>query len=280
MQYERPGKIGQALTLLAQDDWMVLAGGTDVYPALRDRPAAGNILDVSGLADLRGITLEGENWRIGALATWSDLIAADLPPAFDGLKLAAREVGSLQIQNKATLVGNICNASPAADGVPALLTLDAIVEIVSGNGTRKLPLQNFIHGNRQTDLKSDEMVSAILIPATSATGTASFIKLGVRKYLVISIAMVAVRLAADETGKITDAAISVGSCSVVAVRLAELETVLRGKSISGDLADLVRPSHLSQLSPLDDVRAPASYRLTAATELVRRTLMTAREQGQ
>ena len=279
MQYERPNDIEQALTLLAQDDWKVLAGGTDFYPALQGHPAKGNILDVSALAGFKTIELQNNYWRIGAMVTWSDLIAADLPPAFDGLKLAAREIGSIQIQNKATLAGNICNASPAADGVPPLLTLDAEIEIVSSTGTRQLPLEKFIHGNRQTDLESDELVSAILIPQNSTTGTSSFIKLGSRKYLVISIAMVAVRLVIEE-GIVTSAAVSVGSCSAVAVRLQKLETALTGTSVSDGLGDLVQSTHLDDLSPLDDVRASANYRLMVSLELVRRALTLAGENNQ
>lgn len=272
MNYERPGKLEQALKLLSQDNWKVLAGGTDFYPALRDRPATGNILDVSALENLRQIIGQGDYWRIGALATWSDVIAADLPDAFDGLKLAAREIGSLQIQNKATLVGNICNASPAADGVPPLLTLDAVVEIMSRKATRQVPLKNFIHGNRDTDLQADELVSAILIPTASAAGYSSFIKLGARKYLVISIAMVAARLACNNDGEISDAAISVGACSAVARRLGDLEAELTGTKISDDPARLVQQRHFAGLTPLDDVRAPAQYRLQAAIELVRRAI--------
>ena len=279
MSYERPINLEQALTLLSRDSWKVLAGGTDFYPFLRNRPATGNILDVSALEDLRSITPENGGWRIGALATWSDVIAADLPPAFDGLKLAAREVGSIQIQNRATLVGNICNASPAADGVPPLLTLDAVVEMKSASGTRQVPLQDFIHGNRDIDLQPGELVSAVLIPASACNGTSSFIKLGTRKYLVISIAMVAVRLACTDDGKISDAAISVGACSAVARRLSELEEALTGMSISDDLSGVVQSHHFAALAPLDDVRAPAEYRLEAAAELVQRAIKMAGGQG-
>ncbi|HFC05115.1 MAG TPA: xanthine dehydrogenase family protein subunit M [Rhizobiales bacterium] len=280
MQYERPGEIEQALALLAQGNWTVLAGGTDFFPTLKDRPPQGKILDVSALSGLRSITQQDDCWRIGALATWSDLIAADLPPAFDGLKLAAREIGSVQIQNRATLAGNICNASPAADGVPPLLTLDAEVEIISEQGTRKLPLSGFVQGNRQTDLKPEEMVSAIVIPATSAKGTSAFLKLGARKYLVISIAMVAVRLATDNNKTITDAAISIGSCSAVASRLTGLEQQLSGRKITDDLAGLVQVSHLAGLTPLNDARATATYRLEAGRELVQRAITDAAGQTQ
>jgi len=279
MSYERPVNLEQALTLLSRESWKVLAGGTDFFPFLRNRPATGNILDVSALEGLRSITSENDGWRIGALATWSDIIAADLPAAFDGLKLAAREIGSIQIQNRATLIGNICNASPAADGVPPLLTLDAVVEIMSASATRQVPLRDFIHGNRDTDLQTDELVSAVLIPATSCKGTSSFIKLGARKYLVISIAMVAVRLACADDGKFNDVAISVGACSAVARRLSELEEALTGMKMTDDLSGTIQPRHFAALAPLDDVRAPAQYRLEAAAELVRRAITMAQGQG-
>jgi len=279
MSYERPESLEQALSVLSQGDWKVLAGGTDFYPSLSGRPATGNILDVSALENLRSISPDNNGWRIGALATWSDILAADLPPAFDGLKLAAREVGSIQIQNRATLVGNICNASPAADGVPPLLTLDAVVEIMSATATRQVPLQDFIHGNRDTDLQANELVSAVLIPATSCKGTSSFIKLGARKYLVISIAMVAVRLACADDGEISDAAISIGACSAVARRLPELEQELTGMKMTDDLSGVIQPHHFTALAPLDDVRAPAEYRIEAAAELTRRAIIAAGGQG-
>ncbi|HFC05205.1 MAG TPA: xanthine dehydrogenase family protein subunit M [Rhizobiales bacterium] len=279
MRYERPGQLEQALTLLAHDDWKVLAGGTDFYPALGDRQPTGNILDITAIENLTGITCNDDYWRIGARTTWSQIIDADLPPAFDCLKLAAREVGSIQIQNRATLAGNICNASPAADGVPPLLTLDAEVEISSATQTRQIPLKDFIRGNRDTDLQGSELVSAVLVPRSSATGTSSFSKLGSRKYLVISIVMVAVRLASNESDEITTAAVSVGSCSAVAKRLGELENALIGKSIYEDLGNVIQPAHLAQLSPLDDVRAPATYRLEAVAELLARTINNARGQG-
>jgi len=137
--------------MLAAGPCRILAGGTDVFPSLQDRPLVGRVLDISGIAELRQITQNDDNWSIGAAVSWRDVIRAALPPAFDGLKAAAREVGSWQIQNRATLVGNICNASPAADGVPALLTMDAAVQLQSSRGSRVIPLSSFITGNRKTN---------------------------------------------------------------------------------------------------------------------------------
>ena len=107
----------------------MLAGGTDFYPARVGRAIDEDVLDIGGIDVLRGITAGPAGWRLGATTTWSELLEADLPPLFDGLKQAAREVGGRQIQNAGTFAGNLCNASPAADGVPALLALDAEVEL-------------------------------------------------------------------------------------------------------------------------------------------------------
>ncbi len=272
MQFARPEKIEDALTLLREGEWAILAGGTDFYPGLRDGVPSRPVLDITALTDLQNIEQDAEYWSIGALATWSDVVRADLPPCFDGLKRAAREVGSVQIQNRATVIGNVCNASPAADGVPPLMTLGAIVETVASSGKRRIPLQQFVLGNRQTDLHPGELVARLLIPKTSAVGASSFFKLGARKYLVISISMVAARLASDGEGRINDAAISIGACSAVACRLTALEELLKGKRLSDDLAALVQRSHLGDLAPIDDVRAPAAYRLDASLELVRRAI--------
>jgi len=271
--YARPTTVDAALSLLAGDRWTVLAGGTDFYPALGERAVSEPVLDISALEGLRGIRREKDGWRIGALTTWSDAISTDLPPAFDALKQAAREVGSVQIQNRATVAGNICNASPAADGVPPLLILDAMVETSSTLGQRRLALADFIQGNRATALRPDEIVTGILIPAKSARGRSKFLKLGSRRYLIISIAMVAAQIDTGADNKVSGARVSVGACSVVARRLPSLERALIGRCFDESLAQAVLPAHLGDLSPLDDVRASAEYRKEAACELVRRVLL-------
>lgn len=272
MDFAQPTRIEEALSLLRQSNWSILAGGTDFYPALEGAKPKGAVLDISKLSALGEINNCATYWNIGALVTWSQLISAELPAAFDALKSAGREVGSIQIQNSATIVGNICNASPAADGMPPLLCLDALVRISSDAGNRELPLCDFVTGNREIALGKDELVTGLLIPKNSARGKSAFLKLGARKYLVISIGVVAVRLEWNDLMNITDAAISIGSCSVVALRLAKLEADLVGLKISDEIGSIVRPDHLEVLSPIDDVRATAGYRLDAALEMVRRTL--------
>lgn len=245
--YVRPRELRAALEVLAgrdgPGDWQVMAGGTDLFPARAHAAAWGaacgaDVLDITALETLREISAGPEGWRIGAATSWGALRDAGLPPGFDALRQAARQVGGRQVQARATLGGNLCNASPAADGVPPLLVLDAEVELASLRGTRRLKLDAFLLGNRRTARAKDELLVAIHVPEAMAQSPSVFLKLGSRAHLVISIVMVA----AHASGRV-----AVGSCSEVA-------RLLDGRG----------------LSPIDDVRATAAYRHIAAAELVAR----------
>ena len=274
--YFRPDKLEDSLELLARQPMRVVAGATDIYPAqvaqrAWARSSDQSWLDITNVAALGGITESAGGWRIGALATWSDLVRADLPACFDGLKAAAREVGGLQIQNRATLVGNLCNASPAADGVPPLLCLNATVELASASGKRELPLSGFILGNRKIARHTNELVTAVNIPAhQSHSLNSQFFKLGARKYLVISIVMASGLVSWDEQQQITDCRFAVGACSPVATRIPSLEKDLIGISLDDlagnpkKIAELIGDHHIETLHPIDDVRADAAYRRDAA----------------
>ncbi len=278
IRYAKPTVLDDVLGLLAGGSWRILAGATDIYPALGSRPLREDILDINGLAELRGIAETPAHWVIGACTTWADIARHPLPAAFRVLQEAALEVGSRQIQNVATVAGNLCNASPAADGVPALLVLDAEVELRSADGVRRLPVEKFILGNRRTALLPGEMLTAIRVPKRAATGRSAFFKLGARRYLVISIAMAAVRLVAEQ-GRIVQAAVAVGSCSAVAARLRGVEAALCGLEPGAALAEAVQSAPMDELSPIDDVRATAAYRLEAAREIVARAVLLAAGAG-
>ncbi|MDP3321207.1 MAG: xanthine dehydrogenase family protein subunit M [Bosea sp. (in: a-proteobacteria)] len=278
-RYLRPTTLDEALALRAQAGGVPLtplAGGTDVYPVRTHRsawfqPFDRDMLDLGAVPELSGVRHDAAGTRIGAGTTWSAIAEAALPPAFDALKQASRQVGGVQIQNRGTIGGNLCNASPAADGVPPLLALDAQVELASLRGRRRLPLADFVLGNRRTALAPDEILVAIHVPAQPESARSIFLKLGARAYLVISIASVAAVVATDDTGKVTDACIAVGACSAAPRRLPTLEAKLVGRP-AGDLAALVQPEDLAALSPIDAVRASAAYRRDAALVLVRRAL--------
>jgi len=286
--YLRPTALADALAALADpkltnpskqaDRLTLLAGGTDFYPAQAARAAwleaaPRNVLDISGIGELRGgIRESATGTTFGALTTWAEIRDAILPRAFDGLKLAAREVGGQQIQNRGTIAGNLCNASPAADGVPPLLALAASVEIASVRGRRSIPLAQFITGNRRTALAADELVTAIHIAKPDPDARSAFLKLGARTYLIISIVSVAAVVSAGADGRIARAAIAVGACSAVPQRLTQLEHDVVGVPIT-DAVHVVDAKHMAALQPIDDVRGSACYRRHAALVVTRRALM-------
>jgi CO/xanthine dehydrogenase FAD-binding subunit len=286
-----PKYLDEALALRADPRWLVLAGGTDVYPAYVGRSIERPILDLSAIEALRKIEdrvdASGRSWvRLGASSTWTQWRARPNEPGLRALHQAAAEVGGLQIQNQATVGGNLCNASPAADGVPALLALGAEVELSSLRGERRLPLADFVLGNRRTALASDELLTAVEIPRPSGRAGSAFLKLGHRRYLVISVVMVAVQIDLDPDEVISACRIAVGSCSAAARRVDRLEARVVGLAASTLQRNLDRwlvpggdgvPLIEAAISPIDDVRGTAAYRREAARELIRRALVAALE---
>ena len=269
-QYWRPATVAEAIACINAAPATIIAGGTDVYPPLRGARLRGDVLDLSAIEELRAISADDSHWRIGATATWHDIAETPLPACFDGLKAAAREIGGPQIQNAGTIGGNICNASPAADGVPPLLALDAEVELCRHGGSRRMALRDFVRGNRDTALADGEIVAAVLVPKLPARACSAFLKLGARRYQVISIVSVAGVMLADAAGAIADLRLSVGSCAAAAVRLQALEQRLLGQAPVANTA--IEDGDLAPLKPIDDCRGSAAYRLDAAAVLLRRLL--------
>ena len=266
--------MAEALTL-AEDGYRVVAGCTDFFPSLRPGQMPAGILDIGTIPGMTGIARTDDGWRIGAATTWTQIAAYPFPSAFDGLRQAARQVGSVQIQNRGTVAGNICNASPAADGVPPLLSLGARVEIASKAGTRQVALADFITGVRRIALAPGELVTAVVMPAPSEGARGSFVKLGSRTHLVISIAMVAAVID-TEGDRIAAARIAVGSCSPVAQRLPALEHRLAGIACTRiDAAAFGHAGDYAPLSPISDVRGSDEYRRDVVPELCRRAVLRA-----
>jgi CO/xanthine dehydrogenase FAD-binding subunit len=270
--YLRPDRLDDALGALEDGSWTLLAGGTDVYPARVEGHLDTDVLDITALPGMRAITIADGVVRIPALATWTDVVRHELPAAFDGLKTAARAIGGVQIQNRGTVCGNLCNASPAADGLPNLMALDARVELLSRSGRREVPVQEFVTGNRRTMRGPDELVTAVLVPLPGELARSTFLKLGSRAYLVISIAMVACVIELDGDGRIAAARIVVGACSEVPQRIAPAEARLVGRVPGPALPAEIVAEDLADLTPIDDVRGTADYRRGAALTLVRRAV--------
>jgi CO/xanthine dehydrogenase FAD-binding subunit len=269
MQYLTAHDLDDAIRLRAETGYPALAGGTDLYPAIENGVAVPGMIDLSRIEALRAPIRRAANvWTIPALTTWSEVITANLPPQFDALKQAAAEVGGRQIQNAATVAGNLCNASPAADGVTALLALDASVVLRGPMGERTLALGAFIQGNRRTALARDEILTAVQVPALGGRHASVFRKLGARRYLVISIVMAAVVIEVDAGNAVRTARVAVGACADRSLRIASLESALTGLPATALATFTITDGALASLSPIDDVRATAPFRLHAAKALL------------
>jgi CO/xanthine dehydrogenase FAD-binding subunit len=267
--YARPTTVTEAVALLAQAPHVLVAGATDLYPAAG---LNGDLMDLLGIDGLTGITKSAEGFRIGACTTWTTLAEADLPRAFAALQAASLQVGGRQIQNVGTIGGNLCNASPAADGVPPLLLVHTSVELASPRGSRRMMLAEFLIGPRSTAKSADEILVALHIPAYAVAGASAFVKLGARSHLVISIASVAAKIVTNG-GIVTECAIAVGACSGKPHRLGAVEAALLGQPTQG-LATRIDPAQVAAaLAPISDIRAPADYRHTAAHEMIKRVVV-------
>ena len=269
--WHRPRSLDEALAIRAATGALPLAGGTDIHPLRTARAAWGEpwttpVLDLSAVPGLDGIEETADGWRIGARTSWTAIAEAPLPSLFDGLRAAARAVGGCQVQNRGTIAGNLVTASPAGDGIPNLLVLDAEVELASRNATRRLPVADFVTGYRKTALAPGEIVTALHVPRCDGA-RGRFEKLGARRYLVISIAMAAAVLRLDG-GRIAEARVAVGACSPVARRLPGLEAALVGATLQ-DAPHVPTAEHLAPLAPIDDIRASGAYRRDAALALLR-----------
>jgi N-methylhydantoinase B len=275
--WHAPTTLDEALEIRALRAVRPVAGGTDILPERAARRGRGDfrepeLLDLTGVSGLREIVNDGLEWRFGCLVTWTDLLRADLPPLFEGWRAAAREIGGAQIQNAGTLMGNVCTASPAGDGLPCLVALEAEVELASRDGVRRVPIADFLVGRRRTACREDEIATALIVPARERA-LGAFRKFGARRYLVISIAMASAVVTLSGKGRILRARVVVGACAETPQRLLALEGALTGEFMSPALGDLVSDVHVQHLAPVDDVRASRAYRYAAARELVRETIV-------
>jgi xanthine dehydrogenase small subunit len=254
----RPKSVREALVMMRDDGPLTpLAGCTDVYVNLQFGTAREKrFIDLWPLAELRGISGNKETLRIGALATYSDIIASPLVRRrLPMLVAAAREIGGKQIQNRGTLGGNIANASPAGDALPVLAAADAAIVLTSADEERRVPFTSFFTGYRKTERREDELITAIDIPRVE--GKQWWRKVGTRRAQAISkVMMAAVRG--------TDVRVSVGSVAPTVLRLRRTEQAL---SAGATLDEATRVLH-EEIAPIDDVRSTAGYRRRVAANLL------------
>ena len=274
--YVRSSSVEEALALLQKATLpvRVLAGGTDLLPRLRLDPAEKvGVVDISGASDLAGIVPARQGLRIGAATKLAAVVTSSQlsGSAWQVLAEAASLVGSPQIRNLATLGGNICNASPAADTIPALLVLDAQAEMVSARGVRSIPLSEFFVGPGQTVLEKDEILASVLLPEPPAQAVATYLKHSPRRAMDLAVVGVGVLLARAE-GQI-EARIALGAVAPTPLRARQAEKLIRQAPCLDDetIAEAARLA-AQEARPISDVRASAEYRTAMVEVLTRRAL--------
>jgi xanthine dehydrogenase small subunit len=256
----QPRSLDEAFRMLQeQAPVLPLAGGTDVYVDLNAGRLPGKrYLDLSRLDALRGIALDGDVLRIGAMVTYTQMIQSGLvAERLPILASAAREVGGIQIQNRGTLGGNIANGSPAGDTLPVLAVADATVVLGSAGGTRRVPFTSFYTGYRASVRTPEELIVAVELPAIVPAGKQWFRKVGTRAAQAISkIVMAGVRAATPR--------IAIGSVAPTVVRLPRTEAHL---AAGGNLEEAGRIL-AEEIRPIDDLRSTASYRRQVSINLL------------
>ncbi|MFH1416648.1 MAG: FAD binding domain-containing protein [Elusimicrobiota bacterium] len=268
--------IEEAVALMAKGGHKVVAGGTDIIPSLRNMENAGtDLVDITAIPGLDNITEEKNTVYIGPLVTFTDILRSDIiRKRCPLLQKALENAGSVQIRNRATVGGNICNASPAADSVPALVALDARLEITGPKGFREIPVTSFIAGPKRTNIAEGEILTRIIVHSMEKTEGYSFLKLGRRKALAISRMNVAVVIAL-ENGKIIRAAISPGSVMPAPCRIKKAEDLLIDKAVSEEIFDAAGREVAGLMLKKSGRRWSSEYKMPVIQAMVRRALMEA-----
>ncbi len=274
---QTPANLAEALRLLADapNEWRPFAGGTDLMVLLE----AGKLMhkrffSLWHLPELRGISITDDYVTLGAMTTYTQMQAHPiLQGEFPLLCQSASWTGSVAIQNRGTIGGNIANASPAADSLPALLVYEAELELVSTRGSRWVAYQNFHTGYKQMAMQADELIKAIRLPRTTNDWVQHTRKVGTRKAQAISKVCIAA-LGQFEAGAIKDIRLAYGSVAPVPMRCLQTETVLRSRVIGAVTIKIARDALASELTPIDDIRSTAEYRARVAGNLLEEFLLT------
>ncbi len=272
-QYELPKTLPDAVQLLGRlEGARVLAGGTDLLVQLRtgarSLPA---VVDVKQIAELLEVTLGDETIRIGAAVTCWDLgLRDDLKELFPGVIEAAELIGSMQIQGRATVGGNVCNASPAADTTPALIACDARAAVVGAQGSREVPVEDLFEGPGHTVLAADEILVGFDLPRPPARSSNAYLRFIPRGEMDIAVVGAGVSVTLDGAGRCTAARVSLGAVAPTAIRVPEAEAALVGSSLDEAALEAAAAASSAAASPLSDKRGTADYRRHVSGVLTRR----------
>ncbi|HTK31348.1 MAG TPA: FAD binding domain-containing protein [Candidatus Saccharimonadaceae bacterium] len=281
LEVVRPSGLDRALAALhdslASERLTPLAGGTDLFVYLNAGTHSGTrFLDVSALRELRGIRVTKASVKIGGGVTFREIREhADLNKRLPSLVAAAAEVGAWQIQNRATLAGNVANASPAGDSLPVLLAHDAIVHARSVRGARGIPFAELYRGYRDLALEADELIVGLEIPWPAPRAFSFFRKVGTRRAQSISKVVLSGVLEQDTRGVVTHARLAWGSVAPVTLRSRTAEAALIGQKPSAAVTESARRALLDDIAPIDDIRSEREYRVAVAGNVLEQMLRAA-----
>jgi len=283
MRYERPDTMKAATKLLAKEKGraFVLAGGTDLLVRMRTGFVEPDlIIDIKGISATRAIEKNGGGFRIGAAVSGAELGEhAALKKAWPGVVEAANLIGSKQVQGRATMVGNLCNASPAADSVPALVAAKAKVVVVGRNSRRKVPVEEIPTGPGKTSLKKGEIVESLILPKRPPKSGDAYLRFIPRTEMDIAVVGVGVSLTLGKGGVVKDARVALGAVGPTVIVVPDAAKAIIGTKMDGKAMNALAEACSAACRPIDDKRGTKEFRTKVAGVLARRAAQIARQRA-
>jgi len=274
LRYEEPATLDAAIGLIAAEagDVRILAGGTDVLVQMHtDMIEPALLVNIKQIDEMRSIEKDGGGYRFGAAVTGMEMVnhpefGTDWPGVLDGVKL----IGSIQIKGRATVAGNLCNASPAADAVPPMMTAGAIAHVVGPNGARDIPVAEFTTGPGQTALKKGEIVVSFSLPERAPRSGDAYLRYTPRTEMDIAVVGVAINLTLDDGGTCTEAAVALGAVAEKALMVEAAGAALVGSKLDDAAMDNLAAAASNACRPIDDKRGTKEFRIKVAGVLAKR----------
>ncbi|MCC6775913.1 MAG: xanthine dehydrogenase family protein subunit M [Hyphomicrobiales bacterium] len=283
MRYEAPETLAAAVALLAgaSGPARVLAGGTDVIVQMEtDLIEPRLLVDVKKIAEMRRIEPEAGGFRVGAAVTGMQIMDhAALCKAWPGVVDGVKLIGSIQVKGRATMGGNLCNASPAADSVPALIAAGAVARVIGGKGVREVPVEQIPTGPGKTSLAKDEIIVSFFLPARPPRSGDAYQRITPRTEMDIAVVGVGINLALDERGICKSARVALGAVAPTALLVPEAAAALVGTKVDAAALDALAAAASAACRPIDDKRGTREYRIKVAGVLARRTARQALERA-
>ncbi len=274
MRYETPTTAEAAAQLLSGAKGLAkpLAGGTDLLIQMRSgRVEPALLVDMKAIPEMTSIAVENGGYRFGAAVAAMVLVEnADFAKTWPGVTEAVKLIGSIQIKGRATVGGNVCNASPAADSVPALIAAGAIARIVGPNGRREVPVEAIATGPGKTSLASGEIVTSFLLPKRPARSGDAYLRFIPRTEMDIAVVGAGINLALDDKGVCTSARVSLGAVAERALLVPEGAAALVGSTVDANALERLAAAASAACRPIDDKRGTKEYRIKVAGVLAKR----------